>query len=49
MQAQSGVEKVTEDKAISLASVHEAVNITAKEHVILTVQGRKSSSKAETS
>jgi type VI secretion system VgrG family protein len=38
-QAQSDVVRVTADKTITVASVTKAVNITAKEHVMLTAQG----------
>jgi type VI secretion system secreted protein VgrG len=39
VQAQSDVVKVTADKTITVASVTKSVNITAKNHVMLTAQG----------
>jgi type VI secretion system secreted protein VgrG len=39
VQAQSDVLKVTADKTITVASITKAVNIAAKEHVMLTAQG----------
>ncbi|NVD74422.1 type VI secretion system tip protein VgrG [Duganella sp. BJB1802] len=38
-QSQSGPTRLTADKAITVASVARSVNVTAKQHVMLTAQG----------
>jgi type VI secretion system secreted protein VgrG len=38
-QAQSDKMQITADKAVTVASTHDAVSIQAKEHVLLTAQG----------
>jgi type VI secretion system secreted protein VgrG len=39
MQSQAGPTRATADKLVSIASVTRGVNVTAKEHVLLTAQG----------